>query len=107
MVIKTNQLMVYKANFAVCSEISTKHSTQSKHDVELLDVKPGGWYVKKPIGFKRLSYVFISYFHRTILFPPLSFMHSRRFSSAGNPKKILHTFHVSPLPHKCVRLRFT
>jgi len=34
--------MVYKAKLAVCSEIRTKHSMQSKHHVELLNVKPGG-----------------------------------------------------------------
>jgi hypothetical protein len=42
MVIKSNQLMMYKAEVAVCSEIRTKHSTQSKQHVELLNVKPGG-----------------------------------------------------------------
>ena len=26
---------------AVCSEIRAKHSTQSEHDVEFLDIKPG------------------------------------------------------------------
>jgi hypothetical protein len=40
MVIKTNQLMMYKAKVAVCSEIRTKHSTQSEHHVEFLNVKP-------------------------------------------------------------------
>jgi hypothetical protein len=34
--------MTYKANVAVSSEIRTKHSTQSEHHVELLNVKPGG-----------------------------------------------------------------
>ena len=34
--------MMYKATVAVCSEIRTKHSTQSEHHVELLNVKPGG-----------------------------------------------------------------
>jgi len=28
---------MYKAKVAVCSEIRTKHSTQSEHHVELLD----------------------------------------------------------------------
>ena len=46
--------MMYKAKVAVCSEIRTKHSTQSKHHVEIFNVKPGG-YVKKPPGFKRLK----------------------------------------------------
>ena len=35
-VIKTNQLMMYKAKVAVCSDIRTKHSTQSEHQVEFL-----------------------------------------------------------------------
>jgi hypothetical protein len=34
--------MMYKAKAAVCSEIRTKHSTQSEPHVELLDIKPGG-----------------------------------------------------------------
>jgi len=34
--------MMYKANVAVCSEILTKHPTQSEHYVEYLNVKPGG-----------------------------------------------------------------
>jgi hypothetical protein len=42
MVIKTSQLMVYKAKAAVCSEIRSKHSTQSEHHVEFLSVEPGG-----------------------------------------------------------------
>jgi hypothetical protein len=41
-VINNNQLMTYKAKVAVCSEIRTKHSTQSEDHVELLNVKPGG-----------------------------------------------------------------
>jgi hypothetical protein len=41
-VIKTNQLMKYKAKVAVFSEIRTKHSTQSEHHVECLNVIPGG-----------------------------------------------------------------
>ena len=39
---KTNQLMMYKVKVAVCSDIRTKHSTQSERHVEFLDVKPGG-----------------------------------------------------------------
>jgi len=39
---KNNLLMTYKAKVAVCSEISTKHSTLSEHHVEFLIVKPGG-----------------------------------------------------------------
>jgi len=38
---KTNQLMMYKAKVAVCSEIRTKHSKQSERHIELLNVKPG------------------------------------------------------------------
>ena len=34
--------MLYKAKFAVCSDIHTKRSTQSEHHVEFLNVKPGG-----------------------------------------------------------------
>ena len=34
--------MMYKVNAADCSEIRTKHSMQSEHHVELLNVKPGG-----------------------------------------------------------------
>jgi hypothetical protein len=42
MVIKSIQLMTYKAKVAVCSEIHTKHSTQNEHHVEFFIVKPGG-----------------------------------------------------------------
>jgi hypothetical protein len=34
--------MMYKAKVAVCSEIRTNHSMQSKNHVEFLNVKPGG-----------------------------------------------------------------
>ena len=57
--------MMYKAKVAVCSDIRTKHSTQSERHVEFLNVKPGGternarlWKVearvlkKKSISFK-------------------------------------------------------
>jgi len=33
--------MLYKAKIAVCSEIRTKHSTQSEHHVEFLNIKSG------------------------------------------------------------------
>jgi len=33
---------MYKAKVALCSEISTKYSTQSEYHVEILNVKPGG-----------------------------------------------------------------
>ena len=42
MVINTNQLMMYKAKVAVCSDIPKKYSTQSEHRVEFLYVKPCG-----------------------------------------------------------------
>jgi len=34
--------MMYKAKVAVWSEIRTKHSEQSEHHVEFLNVKPDG-----------------------------------------------------------------
>ena len=34
--------MMYKAKVAVCSDIRTKHSTQSERHLELLKVKPCG-----------------------------------------------------------------
>jgi hypothetical protein len=33
---------MYKAKVAVCSDIRTKHSTQSQQHVEFLIFKPGG-----------------------------------------------------------------
>jgi len=33
---------MYKAKVASCSEIHTKHSMQSEHHVECVNVKPGG-----------------------------------------------------------------
>jgi hypothetical protein len=39
---ENSQLMTYEAKVAVCSEIRTKHSTQSEHHVEMLSAKPGG-----------------------------------------------------------------
>ena len=45
---------MYKVKVAVCSDIRTKHSTQSERHVEFLNVKTW-WYVKKALGFKRLS----------------------------------------------------
>jgi hypothetical protein len=39
--------MMYTAKAAVCSGIRTKHSTQREHDVEFLNVKPGGKYGKR------------------------------------------------------------
>ena len=36
------RLTMYKAKVAVCSDIRTKHSTQSERHVEFLIVKPGG-----------------------------------------------------------------
>jgi hypothetical protein len=34
--------MIYKTKAAVCSEVRTKHSTQSEDHVEFLNVKPLG-----------------------------------------------------------------
>ena len=34
--------MMYKAKVAVCSDIHTKHSTQSERHVEILNVNPDG-----------------------------------------------------------------
>jgi len=34
--------MLYTAKAAICSQIHTKHSTQSEHHVECLNIKPGG-----------------------------------------------------------------
>ena len=34
--------MMFTTNVAVCSEIRTKHSTQSEHHVEFFNFKPGG-----------------------------------------------------------------
>jgi hypothetical protein len=34
--------MMFKAKFAVCSQIRTKHSKQSEHHVKFVIVKPGG-----------------------------------------------------------------
>ena len=34
--------MMYKAKISVCSDIRTKHSTQSERRVEFLNVKAGG-----------------------------------------------------------------
>ena len=38
--------MMCKAEVAVCSDILTKHSTQSEHNVEFLTVKPCGTEIK-------------------------------------------------------------
>jgi hypothetical protein len=35
--------MIYTAK-SLCTQIRTKHSTQSEHQVEFLNVKPGGKY---------------------------------------------------------------
>jgi len=34
--------MMYKEKVAVCSDIRTKHPTQSEHNVEFFNIKPGG-----------------------------------------------------------------
>ena len=46
--------MMYKAKVAVCFEIRIKHSTHSEHHVEFFNIK-FWWYVKKPLGFERLT----------------------------------------------------
>ena len=61
-VIKTSQLMMYKAKVAVCSDIHTKHSTQNEHHIQFLNVKLW-WYVKKPLGFKRLTNTSLNAWH--------------------------------------------
>ena len=43
--------MLYKVKVAACSDIRTKHSTQSESHLEFLNVKPGGternrWAIK-------------------------------------------------------------
>jgi hypothetical protein len=48
MILKTNQLMTYKAKVAVCTKIRTKHLTQGEQHVEFFNVKTW-WYVKKPL----------------------------------------------------------
>ena len=45
---------MYQAKVAVYFEIRTKHSTQSEHHVEFFECYTW-WYVKKPLGFKRLK----------------------------------------------------
>jgi hypothetical protein len=42
MVIKTDQLIMYKEKMAACSEIRAKPSTQSEQHVEFSNAKPGG-----------------------------------------------------------------
>ena len=42
MVIKANQLKIYKTKVAVSSDIHTKHSKLSERHVQLFNVKPGG-----------------------------------------------------------------
>jgi len=41
MATRSSQLMMYKAKATVCSKIRTKHSTQSEHQEEFLNIKPG------------------------------------------------------------------
>ena len=33
--------MLSKEKFALCSDIRAKHSTQSEHNIEFLNIKPG------------------------------------------------------------------
>jgi hypothetical protein len=46
--------MMHKAKVAVCSDIRTKHSTKSERHVEFFNVKTL-WYVKKPLGVKKVN----------------------------------------------------
>jgi hypothetical protein len=46
--------MMDRTKISVCSEIRTKHLTQSEHHEEFFYCKTW-WYVKKPLGFKRLN----------------------------------------------------
>jgi hypothetical protein len=39
--------MMYKVKVAVCSDIRTKHSTQSERHVEFLNATTGGTYRKR------------------------------------------------------------
>ena len=55
--------MVYKAKVAVCSDIRTKHSTQSEHHVEILNVK----LLKTK---RRLLYLKTQFLPRSKHFPP-------------------------------------
>ena len=44
-VIKTSQLMLYREIITVCSQIHTKYiNTLCGHDLEFVNVKPGGTY---------------------------------------------------------------
>jgi len=38
---------MYKAKVPVCSEIRTKHSTQSEYHVDVLNIKPGGTCINR------------------------------------------------------------
>ena len=42
MVIKANQLIIYKVKVALSSDIHTKHSKLREHHVEYSNAKPGG-----------------------------------------------------------------
>ena len=48
--------MTYKVKAVICSEIRTKHWTQSERIFECW----AWWYVKKPLGFKRLIWPHVS-----------------------------------------------
>ena len=52
--------MTYKAKAAVCSQIRTKHPTQSEHHVELLNIKPGnkGIFVYYTNSLTQIYYLF-------------------------------------------------
>jgi hypothetical protein len=87
-VIQTSQLMAYKVKIAVCSEIRTKHSTQSERHVEFLNVynplKPKDLYMSRtaPLTSKRcILYIYSTnvgteYFKHA-LYSPFFFLSSK------------------------------
>jgi len=55
-VIQTSQLMLYREIIAICSEIHTKHiNTLCGQNVEFLNVKRSGTYMKQSLGFNGLK----------------------------------------------------
>ena len=75
--------MMYKANVAVCSEIRTKHSTQSEHHVEFLNVNPG-CTEKKPLDFKWLIVKLMRGIIACNISDPLHFRTSHCYKSVSN-----------------------
>ena len=52
--------MMHKAKVAVCSDMSTKHSTQSEQFSTW-------WYVKEPLGVKRLTFYYLPNIYQYIV----------------------------------------